>query len=238
VQVIPVIDLKNGQVVHARRGERESYQPIRSVLCQGSHPHDVVAGLLRVYSFATLYIADLDAIQGRGDNLAAIRTVRRAFPDLELWVDNGLADAAACRAWLARDLGDLVLGSEVQRDLTTLEGLADATAHIILSLDHKDDAFLGPPELRAAPALWPPRIIAMTLSRVGSSAGPDFTLLDELGGAASGRKIFAAGGVRGGEDLRELARRGVSGVLVATALHERRIGPAEIAAAASATVPP
>jgi len=235
VQVIPVIDLKNGQVVHARRGERDAYQPIRSALCQGSQPLDVVAGLLRVHPFETLYIADLDAIQGRGDNLAAIRSLHQAFPDLRLWVDNGLADADIGRAWLALELGDLVLGSEVQRDLSTLVGLADATARIILSLDHKDDRFLGPAELRTTPALWPPRVIAMTLSRVGSAAGPDVELLDALARAAPGRQIFAAGGVRGGEDLVQLVRRGVSGVLVATALHAEWIGSAEIAAVASTT---
>jgi len=48
------------------------------------------------------------------------------------------------------------------------------------------------------------------------------------------KKIFAAGGVRGGEDLSALADCSISGVLVATALHERRIGRAEIAAVASA----
>ena len=233
MQVIPVIDLKNGQVVHARRGERDAYQPIRSALCEGSEPHDVVAGLLRVHPFETLYIADLDAIQGRNDNLAAIRSLHQAFPDLRLWVDNGLADADAGRAWLALALGDLVLGSEVQQDRSTLVGLADAAAQIILSLDHKDDRFLGPAELRTTPALWPPRVIAMTLSRVGSAAGPDLELLDALKRAAPGRKIFAAGGVRGGEDLVQLAQRGVSGALVATALHAQWIGAAEIAAVAS-----
>jgi len=167
------------------------------------------------------------------NNLAAIRSLHQAIPDLRLWVDNGLADADAGRAWLALELGDLVLGSEVQRDLSMLVGLADATAHIILSLDHKDDRFLGPVELRATPVLWPSRIIAMTLSRVGSAAGPDLELLDALNHAAPGRQIFAAGGVRGGEDLHQLARRGVSGVLVATALHAQSIGPAEIAAVAS-----
>lgn len=234
MQVIPVIDLRDGQVVHARRGDRDAYRPIRSALCEGSAPIDVVGGLLGVYPFATLYIADLDAIQRRGDSIAVIRDIRRAFPRLELWVDNGLADVQTCRAWLAQGLGDLVLGSEAQTSPAILEALADASRRIILSLDHKDDRFIGPPTLRTTPAIWPPRIIAMTLSRVGSAAGPDLRLLDTLRRESPGRQIFAAGGVRGGEDLQELMQRSISGVLVATALHERRIGRAEIAAAAAA----
>jgi phosphoribosylformimino-5-aminoimidazole carboxamide ribotide isomerase len=232
VEIVPVIDLRNGEVVHARRGERDSYRPVQSQLCSGSAPGDVVAGLRGVYPFATLYIADLDAIQGRGDNDASIREIRQRFPALRLWVDNGLAEADACRSWLAHELGTLVLGSEAQRDHAILQDLSDddARRNLVLSLDYKDDRFLGPPELLAATELWPHRLIVMTLSRVGSGGGPDLALLRRWRTEAPARKIFAAGGVRGGEDLIDLARRGVSGVLVATALHDRRIGRGEIAA--------
>ena len=231
MKVIPVIDLKGGQVVHAQRGERDSYRPVRSQLCHGSEPLDVVAGLLTVYPFATLYVADLDAIQARGDNIASIRQIRQEFPALRLWVDNGLAEGAACRDWLAQDLSELVLGSEAQRDREILHALSDDAAreHLILSLDYRDDRFLGPPDLLSATALWPHRIIVMTLSRVGSRGGPDLTLLRRWRDDVPDKKIFAAGGVRGGEDLSALADCGIAGVLVATALHERRIGRAEIA---------
>ncbi len=236
MEVIPVIDLKAGQVVHAQRGERDSYRPVRSQLCLGSEPVDVVAGLLTVYHFATLYVADLDAIQARSSSIASIRRIRQEFPQLRLWVDNGLADPAACRDWLAQSLSDLVLGSEAQPDAAVLQALSDddTRRHLILSLDYKDDRFLGPPDLLSAPSHWPDRIIAMTLSRVGSRGGPDLDLLRRWRDEVPDKKIFAAGGVRGGEDLLALADCGTSGVLVATALHERRIGRAEIAAVASA----
>jgi len=232
VQVIPVIDLKGGEVVHAQRGERDSYRPVRSQLCRGSAPVDVVAGLLTVHPFATLYIADLDAIQARGNSTASIRQIRQRFPELRLWVDNGLADPAACRDWLAQSLSELVLGSEAQRDVAILRALSDdeTRRHLVLSLDYRDERFLGPPDLLSASSLWPARVIAMTLSRVGSRGGPDLELLRRWRRDLPAKKIFAAGGVRGGEDLLALADCGISGVLVATALHERRIGRAEIAA--------
>lgn len=231
MQVIPVIDLKGGQVVHARRGERHSYAPVRSALCAGSEPIEVVTAFLRVHDFMTFYVADLDAIQGLGDHGDIIAALGRTFPDRRFWVDNGLADSQTCHAWLARDLGDLVIGSEAQRDSAILDALADRRDRIILSLDHKDGRFLGPSALRSDHARWPRRVIAMTLSRVGSGSGPDFDLIDELHGRAPAKSIIAAGGVRGGDDLLALARRGVHGVLVATALHDRRIAGPEIAAA-------
>ena len=106
----------------------------------------------------------------------------------------------------------------------------DARRPLILSLDYKDDRFLGPAGPAVSASLWPQRIIVMTLSRVGSRGGPDLDLSAPLARRAPAKKIFAAGGVRGGEDLLALADCGISGVLVATALHERRIGRAEIAA--------
>jgi phosphoribosylformimino-5-aminoimidazole carboxamide ribotide isomerase len=236
MKIIPVIDLKAGEVVHARRGERDSYRPVVSQLCRGSRPLDVIAGFLEVHPFDTLYVADLDAIQRRGDNQATIAEIDRAFPQVQLWVDSGRGDRAACESWLERNPGTLVLGSEAVSEPTILRELGDG-ARIVLSLDFRDEAFLGPPGLLNAVEDWPQRVIVMTLARVGSGAGPDLARLDEVARQAQGRQIFAAGGVRGGEDLRDLARRGIDGVLVASALHDRRIGRAEIAAVAPRPIP-
>jgi phosphoribosylformimino-5-aminoimidazole carboxamide ribotide isomerase len=128
-----------------------------------------------------------------------------------------------------------VLGSEAVRDPQILCHLGPdlQAGRLILSLDYRGDGFLGPTELRDHWEDWPARVIAMTLARVGSGAGPDFARLDEVKRHGRGRDIFAAGGVRGGEDLLELARRGIGGVLVASALHERRIGRTEIDAVAA-----
>ncbi|HET9642558.1 MAG TPA: hypothetical protein VFP68_04185, partial [Burkholderiaceae bacterium] len=45
-QVIPVLDLRHGQVVRAVRGERSSYRPIVTPLAQGSEPCDIARALL------------------------------------------------------------------------------------------------------------------------------------------------------------------------------------------------
>lgn len=236
MKVIPVIDLKSGAVVHARRGERALYRPIVSDLCRGSRPLDVVRALLAVHPFDTLYIADLDAIQGGGGHDREIAALARCFPGLELWVDSGVADEASCRARLKQHPGVMVIGSEAIRDVQLWAGLRRLSAErLVLSLDFKGEQFLGPPDLLSMPETWPERVIVMTLSRVGSDAGPDLARLAGIARLAGARKIFAAGGVRGGEDLCDLSRRDVAGVLVASALHDRRIGPAEIAAVANGT---
>ena len=94
MQIIPVLDLKDGTVVRAQMGERDRYRPIETPLAPGGDPVDVARGLLSVHPFQTLYIADLDAIEGRGDNELAIGRLRQALPRMSLWVDNGIADPA------------------------------------------------------------------------------------------------------------------------------------------------
>ena len=145
-----------GEVVRARRGDRASYRPIESPLSPTSGAVDVVRGLLAVYPFPTLYVADLDAIQNNGNNLPALRRIRAEFSALQMWVDNGAADLAALEALIDADLAIPVIGSELQRD-SKLIARHRGSRRIVLSLDFRGDAFQGPGEILAEPALWPRR---------------------------------------------------------------------------------
>ena len=160
MDIIPVIDLKDGQVVRARMGQRDLYRPIETPLSRTSDPVDVTRGLLSVFPFPTLYVADLDAIERTGNNDGVLARLSAIFPQLALWVDNGLADAAAAQRFLASTQAYLVLGSEAQHDGSLVENLK-YDGRIILSLDFRDNAFLGPPSLLAAPDIWPQRIIVI-----------------------------------------------------------------------------
>lgn len=236
---VPVMDLMGGRVVQARGGARERYRPVTSGLCPGSEPADVVRGFLGLYPFSTLYVADLDAIEGHGDNGAVIERLGERFPALDLWVDAGLTGRAACLRWLALGCGTLVLGSESQDDPETLEGLHGSAdgGRLVLSLDFRGADFLGPAGLLERPEIWPGRVIAMTLARIGGDRGPDLDRLKRVMEAAPGKQIFAAGGVRDVDDLVDLAALGVGGVLLASALHDGRIGRSEIAQTGRTAIP-
>lgn len=231
MEIIPVIDLKGGQAVHARKGERQAYRPVQSPLCPDSAPLAVVRSYLELYPFRTLYVADLDAILRQGDNLPALEAVAAAYPDLSLWVDSGLGNGAAYERWATHGFGIPVIGSESLSDLGLLEQLAVSTHRFVLSLDFRGDGFLGPADLQARPELWPEDIIIMTLARVGSGDGPDLARLQEIGAAAPKHRHFAAGGLRDAADLDRLETAGASGVLVASALHDGRLTAAQIHAA-------
>ena len=228
MDIIPVIDLRGGVVVHARMGRRDEYRPIRTSLSPTSDPVDVVRGLFSIYPFATLYVADLDAIEGRGDNHMALERLNAAFPGLTLWVDNGAARLAEAERWLAAGIGHLVLGSESQADAALVRRYA-ADPRVVLSLDFRGAAFQGPRELLADAAGWPGKVIAMTLAKVGSGTGPDLDVLAAVRKAGETRMIYAAGGVRDAADLAALERAGIAGALVASCLHDGRLTGEDIA---------
>lgn len=231
LEIIPVIDLMGGVVVHARSGERERYRPLQdSILATRPEPVAVIEGMLALHPFRTFYIADLDAIRKRGDHTPLIRTLGAAFPAVTFWIDAGFTGACTCRRFLGAGLGDLVLGSESQADLGLLDALKDEP-RLVLSLDYMGEQPLGPPALFTTPAAWPRRVIVMTLARVGAGAGPDLERLRVIHAQAPDHQLYAAGGVRGPEDLAILRATGCVGVLVASALHSGRIGRAEIAGA-------
>jgi phosphoribosylformimino-5-aminoimidazole carboxamide ribotide isomerase len=230
VQVIAVMDLMRGCVVHARRGERAAYQPLRSRLCLSPAPVEVAAALLRFYPFDALYIADLDSILGRGGNQDAIRKVTEIGECPPLWIDAGISDAADLQRFKDACLGVPVVGSESLRDSRFLATLERSRDELILSLDFKGRIFLGPPEIARRPELWSTRVLALNLERVGSRRPPDTELLRDLRGRAPASEIYLAGGVRNLADALSASRAGAAGILVASALHEGSLTSSDLAA--------
>lgn len=227
MRIVPVIDLMDGHVVRARQGDRASYRPIETPLARGSAPEDVAAGLLALHPFRTLYLADLDGIL-RGERADAVvdRMVAR-FPGVAFWVDNGLADGPALAAWAAAHGARPVVGTESQ---TSAAALTAAGPAAVLSIDFKGETYAGPEAILADPAPWPEDVIVMTLGRVGSRGGPDLGRLASIAAKAGpGRRVHAAGGVRGPDDLAALADAGIAGALIATALHDGTLDAAALA---------
>lgn len=230
--IVPVIDIKAGRAVRAVGGKRKNYAPVSAPLCRSDDPADLLEAYLLLHSFPVIYLADLDAITGHGDNRALIASLRSDFGKPIFWLDAGFQTAADIFLYQAIDRLRPVLGTE---SLASLDAYAAAKAACqtdpILSLDFIGARFLGPRVLLQRPAVWPRDLIVMALDRVGSGGGP--CVGDAVGQkGVDEHRIFAAGGVRGVSDLMQLRQRGFHGALVASALLERRIGKTELAASA------
>jgi HisA/HisF family protein len=228
--VIPVIDLKGGNVVHALAGKRADYRPLETPFGPPDDPVAIARALLGVTGSPVLYVADLDAIEGTGDHFDLCRDLSNALPATALWIDAGFSNVTDCAFWLP--LGaTLVIGSE---GLPAIDNWHDLRAtfgrSLVLSLDFVSDGLRGPQALLSEPELWPDRVIVISLDRVGTEHGPDVERLQAIVARGSGCAIQAGGGVRGIADLEAIAAAGASGALVATALHDNALTQNEIAA--------
>jgi uncharacterized protein related to proFAR isomerase len=224
VDIIPVLDVARGQVVRAVAGKRAAYQPIETPLASSSEPVAVARGLRGLFPFRKFYIADLDGLEGRGRNTHLVPTLSQAFPHLEIWIDAGTGSRGAARAVLAAPVVTLVVGSESIETVKAWSDIAaEAPLRTVLSLDFRDGEFMGPDQLLADSALWPDRVVVMTLDRVGRDEGPDTGRLGDIIARAGPRRIYAAGGMRNRADLDHVRRTGAAGALVASALHAQKI---------------
>ena len=228
--VIPALDLKDGLVVHAKAGNRADYRPIASPFGAADEPAAIAQGLLTASGSPILYIADLDAIGGTGDHFELVRGLGTALHGTSLWIDAGFSDVADCAFWLL--LGaTLVIGTESLAGIDDWVSIRGAFGEsVLLSLDYDAEGRRGPAQLFDDPALWPGRLIVMSLARVGIGAGPDLARIEEIESKAGGCAVYAAGGVRDASDLAALMARGASGALVGTALHAGALTQKEIAA--------
>ena len=231
--MIPVIDLKNAQVVHAKHGNRHAYQPIKSILSASSDVFSIVEGLLKLYPFRTIYIADIDAISNSGNHFEQIELLCSMYPHITWWVDNGVRNLNARILYAPQANIRAVFGSENIHQLQDYRAMSYAyKSRHVLSLDKLDNvkldsAELGAAELHHTGLYWPDDVICMTLNNVGSNAGADITRLQALMQLNKSRKkparLYAAGGVRNMDDLLALKQLVVAGALVATALHNGEI---------------
>ncbi len=209
--------------MHALRGDRTNYLPLNSHLCPTGDPVELAHRYVDAFAADTLYVADLDAIMGRGHNRAIIAAIAAGLEGVSLWIDAGIADAEALCRFTDGAAGRPVVGSESLTDPALLRRPEAGGA--ILSLDFHGARLRGPRNLERDPGAWPADVILMALSRVGSHGGPDVERLRTFRRRAPHVRFHSAGGVRGPADLATLKAAGAAGVLVASALHTGTIRP-------------
>ena len=237
MRVIPVIDLKRGVAVHAARGDRERYRPLRSRIAEGSDPVHLACAVRDRFGLDELYVADLDAIAGGPGSADVVAALAR---EGRVLVDAGTATVARVARLLELGVARVVIGTETLPGAEAFRRLRAELpeAPLVLSLDLRGGRLVSPdPALRgltAIEALAPfaeagaREAIVLDLMRVGSGEGPDVTLLGELHARFPDVELLAGGGVRDAADLRALAGAGTSGALVATALHNGTIAADEL----------
>ena len=237
--VMPVIDILNGQVVHAIAGKRQEYRPITSTLCNTSQPDDIARAFAKEFGSQQAYVADLDALQGEPIQWPAIRQIANYLP--QLWLDVGIT----CRSDAEEVLNTgqhyqldarWLVATESLLDPSELSAIASLTAtnEFILSLDLR----CGEPVVRCT--AWQSKtaleiateairagyntILILDIAQVGMNSGVGtLPLCRKIRDEFLHVSIATGGGIRDAHDLLVVGNAGADIALVSSALHARRL---------------
>ncbi len=218
-------------VVHGVKGERRHYKPVKSILTKSADPLELGRALKDETGCKSLYIADLDAIQGQGDNLPVIRQLASNM-DIDLWVDAGISGPEPIPSLIEAGARGIILGSETLKDLSQLKLIckSEFCKTLIFSLDMMGGRIIshalelkGKSPRQAMDLLVQfgiKRFILLSLDAVGTAKGPDLPLLSCAMEPFKNKFFIAGGGVKNPAHLKALHGAGMDAVLVATALHK------------------
>ncbi|MDQ1282393.1 MAG: phosphoribosylformimino-5-aminoimidazole carboxamide ribotide isomerase [Euryarchaeota archaeon] len=173
-----------------------------------------------------VYIADLNLLTGRGNNLSIINEVSRSTRTL---ADTGISSVNDLD--LLCELVTPVLGTETA-SLSLIEAAAGKGRQVVVSIDMRmrrvlssDSSLAGQTSIELLERLNHldlKEVILLELDRVGTSSGLDIAFLEQAQ-RASEHPLMLGGGVKDEVDLAALEKIGFSGALVATAVHNGRI---------------
>lgn len=238
MKILPALDLKDGQIVRGVGGRRDEYRP----LVESAEPLAAASAIRNRFGFHELYLADLGAIAGGPPDLHVCHELQDA--GFSLWLDAGV------RTHVDRNLKMLIVAN-VTRIIVGLETLQSpehlrhivarlGPERVVFSLDLKAGRPLGQLDAwksddpfaiaqHAIANLGVRQLIVLDLARVGGAAGVGTEeLCGRVRSAFPEVNLTAGGGVNDAADLRRLAAIGVDQVLVASALHDGRLAPAQL----------
>jgi phosphoribosylformimino-5-aminoimidazole carboxamide ribotide isomerase len=238
MRILPVLDIKSGQVVRGIAGRREEYRPIVSTLTASSTPIDVARAFRDHFGFKELYLADLDAIAGAPPALPLYGDLGAL--GFSRWIDAGIRDEQSVRPLVDAGVESIIAGLETVAGRFTLAAILNIVGpeRLVFSLDLRNEKPLAASSWDRSDAraiasevidIGVKRVLVLDLARVGTGGGTGTAQLCRwLVNNYPGVEISAGGGVRDLEDLRLMRNCGVQNVLVASTLHDGRIRSSDL----------
>jgi phosphoribosylformimino-5-aminoimidazole carboxamide ribotide isomerase len=228
--ILPVMDVCQGQVVHARAGRRAEYMPLQSAWTRRAcEPLELTRVFLERFGVIEWYVADLDALEGGTAQLDLIGKL--AEQGLRLWLDAGVRDVRHAERGLDPGIERLIVASESlpSRDLLPALVQRFGPTRLVFSLDlYKGVPRGNPGVLSESPVeivdevvrCGFQQVIVLDTAAVGMARGPEtHELCRTIRKRHPSLTLTTGGGVRHLGDLDQLAASGVDITLVGSALH-------------------
>lgn len=236
MDLIPVLDIRQGEVIRGQAGQRENYQPNTSLLLQTAEPVATCHALIRHFRPKMMYVADLDGIERDEPQFELIE--RLAACSVELAVDAGIESLERARRLLSLGVRKVIIGLETLPRLDMMQQFVlELGAHqVIFSLDLLNGACIGPDAAHRSPLevvglaveAGIRQMIVLDLSQVGMNRGVStLALCHSIKNRWPDLVVWTGGGVRSLADLHRLSLNRLDGAMVASALHDGHITPSD-----------
>jgi phosphoribosylformimino-5-aminoimidazole carboxamide ribotide isomerase len=209
MDIIPAIDIKNGKVVKALKGNREHYQAISSGRGFTSNPFTYIKKMIDKYHPRIIYIADINTLSKDGDNIDLLVEIVNQNKNCVFWIDIG----GKFDRRLNKNNIVPILCSE---NCSTIKNINYIFRNYIHSYDYKDKP-LGIEVFQRLQSSYKKKVIFMNISDVGGNHGPNYKYIRTIHKKSS-IKYYIGGGVKSVLDINKLQKMGFSGVLVSSIL--------------------
>ncbi len=223
-EVIPSVDILQGQVVRLRRGEP------KAKTVYSSDPV-AVAKDWEAQGAVRLHVVDLDgALAGEPSHQEVVTEIIRKV-DVPVQVAGGIRSVDAGQKWIANGADRVVFATAALTDLEVLHECVEAFgSRLVVAADAlgREIRISGWKEgtgedvvdaVRRLSAAGVPRLLVTDIGQDGMLTGPNIDLLEDVADAA-GVPVIASGGVASVDDLKTLSRvDGIEGAIVGQALY-------------------
>jgi len=226
MKIIPAIDLMDGQVVRLVRGDPKnktvySSNPLETAKKWQSAGADM------------LHVVDLDATLGRGSNLEIIKKMLSEL-DVPVEVAGGMRNESTILE-IGKTADRIVLGTLAFKDKETVLKISDSLGKkkIVISVDQIDgkiavDGWRQSTEITLLDGmneflqLGFSEFLLTSISRDGTMEGPDIESIQKAC-SLENANVIASGGVSGIDDVKQLKKLNLYGVILGKALYENKI---------------
>ena len=238
-KIIPVVDILKSKTVHAHRGERNKYKPLKTYLTKNVAPPNIINAIVDKFRFTTFYIADLDAIMNQKPNFAILNELSK-IDNIEIMIDPGITNYDNILQFLDFNFKFIIIGLETLNSLDNLKTIINkiGNQNVILSIDMYNERLLTKIDslqnqdllkvINIIRKLNVNQIILLDLFRVGQKLGGISPLYLEIKQQFNGF-IYVGGGIKDYKDIELYYRNNFSGVLIGTALYDGSIKPENLA---------
>lgn len=237
-RIIPVLDILNGVAVHAIKGFREAYKPIKSIVTKSSNFLEVIDSY-NSYGFEELYIADLDSIINHNYQVERLKSIL-CNSKLKIMIDAGIQNQNDLK--VIKDIGfqKIILGLETIESIETIRECTEIIGRdsIIISVDMKNKQLMTNNTTISKLGIMGfidelsrmniNQIILLDIAKVGSKSGCYEEVYGEIRRNYPNFSILIGGGARNINDLIYLKEKRMDGVLIASALHDGSISKDEL----------